>query len=105
MSTASFTATEQALTIGGGLGANRVVAFQFTGTFTATATFESTVDGTNWVATGAFPISESGTAATTAAAAGIWRVRAAGLAAVRARCSAFTSGPMVCTAEVSDGTL
>jgi hypothetical protein len=71
--------------------AGNIVTFQIVGTLSLTITFESTCDGVNWVATGAFPISESGTAATTATATGIWRVRGAGLAGVRARCSAFTS--------------
>ena len=105
MASKNLTAVDQALTIGGaaGEGRARTVAFQLAGTFTGTVTFESTVDGTNWVATGAYPISGSGTAATTATAVGIWRVPAAALSAVRARCSAFTSGTIEVKAETSEG--
>lgn len=106
MATASFAATtDPALVIGGCAGGERArsVAFQLTGTFTGTITFESTVDGENWVATGAFPISGSATAATTATTTGIWRIRLAGLVAVRASCTAFSSGPIVVTAETTDG--
>lgn len=82
--------------------AGSIVVFQLSGTFSGTIAFESSVDGTNFIATGAFPISESGTAATTATAAGIWRIRAAGLSAVRARCSVYTSGTIVVHAASYD---
>lgn len=106
MARQSFTATSTpSLVIGGATGGmgSRTVAFQVSGTFDATITFESTVDGTNYVAIGAYPISGSGTAATTATAAGIYRIPAAGLAAVRARCTAFTSGTVDVVAETCEG--
>lgn len=98
-------AAEEALTIGGGLGAGRVIAFQLAGTFDATVTFEATVDGTNYVAIGAFPVSESGTASTTATTAGIYRVRSSGVASVRARCSTYASGTIEVAVETCEGTL
>lgn len=102
MATKSITAQDEALVVGGGLKSGRTVGFQLSGTFSATVTFESTINGTDWVATGAFPISGSGTAATTANATGIWRVPAQGLAAVRARCSTYSSGTLVVDAETSE---
>lgn len=67
------------------------VAFQLTGTFTATQTFEGSVDGVNFVAMSVVPIGST-TAVTTATAVGIWVGNASGLHAVRVRCSAWTSG-------------
>jgi hypothetical protein len=67
-------------------------AWQISGTFVGTVTFEGTVDGTNWVATAVVPVGATRTLATTATAAGAWQQNVAGLAGVRARCSAFTSG-------------
>ncbi len=95
--TASFTVAEQALALGGDNGS---VAFQLTGTFSGTVTFEGTIDGTNWVATQVFPVGSS-TGATTATAAGIWRMNATGLKSCRARCSTYTSGTVVVTANTS----
>ena len=68
-------------------------ALQVSGTFSATVTFESTVDGTNWVAilghnagTGSLsPLS-------VATAAGILTFQVAGRSQIRARVSAYTSG-------------
>lgn len=72
------------------------VAVQLAGTFTATVTFEGTVDGTNYLATAAFPVA-TGAAVTTATVPGIWQVPSAGFVVVRARCSAFTSGTITTT--------
>lgn len=70
------------------------VAFQITGTFVGTITFESTIDGTNYVATMAYPAaSETGTTTTTTP--GIWRVHNAAGLRVRARMSAYTSGAAI----------
>lgn len=69
---------------------------QISGSMTnLTVTFEGTVDGTNWVAILATNRT-SGTAATTATAAGIYHIPAQGVVKVRASISAWTSG--VCTA-------
>ena len=61
------------------------------GTFTATLTFEASVDGQTWFAIGATKLSD-GTTVATATATGLFAFTNTGLAFVRARCSAFTSG-------------
>lgn len=68
------------------------VAFQVSGTFEATVTFEGTVDGANWVAMEVAAIGDSTSKATTATAAGVFFAECKGLSAVRARVSAFVSG-------------
>ena len=72
------------------------VAVQIVGALSATITLEATVDGTNWVAFNMVP-SNSGTAASTATAAGAWSASTGGYAGVRARCSAYSSGSPVVT--------
>lgn len=67
------------------------VAVQLSGTFVGTVTFEGTIDGANWTALNLVP-SNSATAASTATTTGIWMGNCAGLDAVRARLSAYTSG-------------
>jgi len=73
------------------VGGLALVAVQVTGTFSATITFEGTIDGTNWVSLLARDVA-SGAAATTATAAGIYQVPCSGLSQIRARISAYTSG-------------
>lgn len=69
-------------------------AIQLSGTFSATVTFEATVDGINWVAILATNMT-SGSAATTATAAGIYQIaNIGGLLKIRARISAYTSGAL-----------
>jgi hypothetical protein len=72
-----------------------VAAFQVTGTFVATITFEATVDDANWVSLRATNVS-GGATATTATAPGIYSAGVAGLHYVRARISAWTSGSVTC---------
>lgn len=79
------------------------VAAQITGTFVGTVTFEATVDGTNYVAIAVIPVGATRTLTTTATAAGMWQLNASGYAAVRARCSAFTSGTINVTLKRSAG--
>ena len=67
------------------------VTFQISGTFVATVTFEGTLDGSNWIAFRATNLN-SGTAATTAAAAGLYTATIGGLTSVRAGISLYTSG-------------
>lgn len=70
------------------------IAFQVTGTFSATLSFEGTMDGTNWVAFYMFSAG-SPSPITTATAAGIYRTAFAGtygMEQVRVRVSAYTSG-------------
>ena len=73
------------------------VTCQVTGTFVGTVTWEGTVDGTNWAAVRAEPLS-TGTLATTATTTGLYRVACAGLHQVRGRVSAYTSGAITVTA-------
>jgi len=68
------------------------VAFQVSGTFVGTVTFEGTVDGTNWVAVEVQSATDVSVTATTATAAGIHFLTPAIYASVRARVSAYTSG-------------
>lgn len=75
-------------------GGYAAIAFQVTGTFTATVNFECTVDGTNWVALECTSVSNSTTPVTTATAAGIWKAAVLGLYQVRARVT-WTSGTSV----------
>jgi hypothetical protein len=81
----------------GGEGGYATLTVQVVGITTATITWEGTVDGTNWVAILATPLT-TGTAATTATADGIYRINVTGLASVRARISAWTSGTITVTA-------
>jgi len=74
------------------------VAFQVSGTFSATLTFEASTDGQNWVA---WPAIADGSGTTqrayvaTATVAGIWQMNVAGFTYARVRCSAYTSGAAV----------
>jgi len=72
----------------------KAAAFQVTGTFTATITFEATVNGVDWVTYALSDISTTTrTHQTTQNSASIYVADdAAGLAAIRARISAHTSG-------------
>jgi len=87
-----------ALTVTGNtIGGMATATFQVAGITTATVTFEATVDGSNWIAVQAVNLN-SGTAATTATANGLYRLTALGLISVRARISAYTSGTITVTA-------
>lgn len=69
-------------------------AFQITGTFTATLSFEVSMNGTDWVAMVMFTTG-SGSPITTASAAGIYRAapfNTFGLEFARVRVSAYTDG-------------
>lgn len=72
------------------------VAVQVTGTFVGTVQFEGTVDGSNWVAVQATNLN-SGAAATTATAPGLFRINSKGLLKVRANITAYTSGAVTVT--------
>lgn len=70
------------------------------GTFTATLTFEGTIDGTNWFAVGLQPWA-GGALATTATAAGQFKLPTDLLLdKFRARVSAWTSGAVTAKAFV-----
>ena len=77
-------------------GAYKTLAIQVQGITTATITWEVTIDGTNWKGILVAPVT-TGTAALTATADGIFRVDVTGLAQVRARISAWTSGTITVT--------
>jgi hypothetical protein len=66
------------------------VAVQLTGTFSATVTFEGTVDNVNWVAMNMVPAASS-TGASTATTAGFWSTETRGLSGLRVRVSTFSS--------------
>lgn len=95
ISTASLTAVSQALTVT--CPRDQRVTFDITGTFVATVSFEGTIDGTNWVAVAARSAAalDTATVVTTATAVGAFVIDATVFQAVRARCSAFTSGTAV----------
>jgi hypothetical protein len=102
--TFNLTAAQQAGdNIGGGEREN-VVMFGLSGTWTATVTFEASHDGVTYTPVAATPAA-GGADVTSSAANGAWRVRATGFHSVRARVSAFTSGTIVLTQDVADGTL
>lgn len=67
-----------------------VALFHVTGTFSATITWEATIDGTNWAAWPA--TNSSGAAATTTTATGLYRMDVFAASAVRARISIYGSG-------------
>lgn len=68
------------------------ITFQVTGTFTATVTFEATVDGSTWVA---LPVYDTSLARqTTATAPGTFQANISGYSSVRARVT-WTSGTSV----------
>jgi hypothetical protein len=65
------------------------IAFQLSGTASMTIVAEGTIDGINWVS---LSILTMAGVAGSPAAAGIYHVRAQGLATVRLRVSAYVSG-------------
>jgi len=72
------------------------VAVQVTGTFVGTLSFEGSIDGVNYVPLGLLPIAST-SAVTSTTATGLWSGGVGGMAVVRVRMSAYTSG----TATVS----
>lgn len=99
--TGSLTAQDQAVTLH--KPNTSTCVFQLAGTWAATVTFEISVDGTNFVATSAIN-ANTGTGATTTTGTGIYCLNASCVLQVRARCSAYTSGTIVVTALLGDGT-
>ena len=76
---------------------------QLTGTWSATIQFEGTTSvGGTFVAVNAVPVGGT-TAVTSATGNGAWRIAVAGLAQVRVRCSAVSSGPAVAAITLSTG--
>ncbi len=79
------------------------VAFQLTGTWTATVTFEGTVNGTDWVVADFWPGS-GGSPQTTTTGNGVFLAATGGFQTVRARASAFTSGTISVSARTAPAT-
>lgn len=76
------------------------MTLDLSGTFSATVTFEGTIDGTNWFAVGLQPWA-GGALATTATAVGQFKLPTdLLLSKFRARVSAWTSGQVVAKALV-----
>ena len=73
-----------------------LVGLQITGTFSATVTIEGSVDGTNYVAIRSLNLN-TGAVASAPTAAGVFQVPVSGLAKLRARVSAYTSGTVTVT--------
>jgi hypothetical protein len=84
-------------------GGHRGGGVQLTGTFTGTVQFEETLDGgTTWIAKTVFPAAGGG-GVTSATATGQWKFALGGGTHFRARCSAFTSGPIVVDIALTRG--
>jgi hypothetical protein len=78
----------------------KAVYVQITGTFVGTVTFETSLDGTNWVATGGAAVA-TGTLASAPTAPGAWTITTNGVNLFRARVSAYTSGNITVLAKGS----
>lgn len=97
--TANVAGADQATTLN--LNGFGTAAVQVTGTWTATLTFEATVDGTNWFTINVFKVSDF-SAVTTTAANGQWMTGVAGYRSVQVRASAYTSGTAVVTIRAAE---
>ncbi len=65
--------------------------FSLGGTFAGTVTFEATLDGQTWYTLGLTKVSD-GTTVSTSTGTGLFALTNTGFAAVRARCSTYSSG-------------
>jgi hypothetical protein len=100
--TGNLTALNQAVTVNAA--PIDKIGISITGTFTATVSFEATLDGTNWVAVAAGAGATPATPVTTATAPGVFVADCYQFVGFRVRCSAFTSGTaavVVTTATVN----
>lgn len=79
------------------------IAVQLSGTFTATAAFECSVDGSNWVALALKASSQTAeaTLVTTSTSAGVFSIPTEAIPHFRVRCSAYTDGAIVATVRLS----
>lgn len=83
------------------------IAYQVTGTWSATITFEASNDNTNWVEVYGYRAGDNviQTSATNGTVSnGVWRCTVSGFAYARLRVSAYTSGTVVVTAVASQNT-
>lgn len=78
--------------------ASAVIAI--TGTFSATVTFEGTLDGTNWFSVYATKIGDGGVAST-ASTTGLYRIACASITSIRARVSTWASGALTATGRTT----
>jgi hypothetical protein len=79
------------------------VTFQLSGTWSATAQFEFSVDnGTTWTGLAVGPM-PNGQQVTSATANGVWQADAAGFTNVRVRVSAFSSGTVAAQVSLAYG--
>lgn len=89
--------TTACLILGVTSGATGSAVVSLTGTWSATAQFETSADnGVNWVAIAGTPVI-GGTAVTSSTANGTWGFNVSGLTHIRVRVSAFTSGTVAVT--------
>ena len=72
----------------------KFVGVQLTGSFTATITFQTSIDGTTWVDTGVTPAA-GGAVVTSATAPGLWLGTVNAATNFRATATAFTGGPVI----------
>jgi hypothetical protein len=74
-----------------------VMGVQVAGITSATITWETSIDGTNWVGILVAPVT-TGTGALTTTADGLFALDVSGLALIRARISTWVSGTITVTA-------
>lgn len=100
----SLTASSQAVTLT--LNGQANTAFQLTGTWTATVTFEASNDNTNWTSIYAYRAGDNSISQTVTNSTNndIYRCTTAGFGYVRVRCSAYTSGTIAVTGIASANT-
>ena len=75
---------------------------QLIGTWVGTVAFEGSLDNTNWFALNASPF-PSGAFVTTTSGTGQWIINSAGVDYIRVRATAFTSGSIAVTIDISSG--
>lgn len=100
----SLTALNNAVTLT--LNGEANTAFQLTGTWTATVTFEASNDNTNWTSIYSYRAGDNSISQTVVNSTNndIYRCTTAGFGYVRCRCSDYTSGTIVVTAIASPRT-
>lgn len=88
-----------ALTLNGATG----VAFDVRGTFTATLSFQGTIDGTNWFTLTAVAAGggQNSAATTSATSAGVWTAPCGGFVQARMTATAYTSGTATVTVRAT----
>src|SRR6185436_6530432 len=79
------------------------VAFQITGTWSATVKFEGTVNGTTWIPVAAVSQKMGGSTDSVATANGVYAISTASFKKARARVSAYSSGTATLQAFALEG--